>query len=201
MPAPPLVIGLTGGIGSGKSAATACFEALGVPVIDADRVARDVVAPGAPALRQVVDLLGPEVLAADGSLDRRAVRERVFNAPALRQALEAILHPVIRRRTSELLDGLDPTPYAILAIPLLVETGGHPRVHRILVVDCPEALQIERTTARDGTSAQAVRKIMDVQASRANRLAVADDVIVNDGDLEALRAQVQMLHERYKQSP
>ena len=141
------------------------------------------------------------MLTADGALDRRAVRERVFEKPALRQALESILHPLIRARTGELLDSLGPAPYAILAIPLLVETGGHPRVTRTLVVDCPEALQIERTVARDGTEPQAVRKIMDAQVSRARRLAAADDVIVNDGDFESLRAQVAVLHERYKQSP
>lgn len=191
-----LVIGLTGGIGSGKSTVTALFTALGIPVIDADQVAREMVAPGSPALQQVVDRFGSDVLNPDGSLNRARMRELVFADPETRRDLEAILHPRIRTATSEQLAGLD-TPYAILAIPLLVETSGTDRVDRVLVVDLPEQQQIERVCSRDNITEEQARAILTAQCSRAQRLAAADDVIDNSGDREALAAQVRALHEKY----
>lgn len=198
MPRRPLRIGLTGGIASGKTTVADLFAARGVPVLDTDRIARDVVAPGTPGLREVVAAFGPGVLAADGSLDRRALRERVFANPAERRRLESLLHPRIRaelERRSAAAGG----PYQVLVIPLLVEGGGQTRVDRVLVVDCPEDVQLARLMARDGGTEAAARAILAAQASREERLAVADDVIVNDGPREALEAAVAALDTRYRQ--
>jgi dephospho-CoA kinase len=192
-----LRIGLTGGIASGKSAVADLFAARGVPVLDTDQIARDVVAPGTPGLAEVVAAFGPGVLAADGRLDRRALRERVFADPADRRRLEAILHPRIRaelERRSAQAGG----PYQILVIPLLVEGGGQIRVDRVLVVDCPEDLQLARLVARDGVTESSARAILAAQASRAERLAAADDVIENDGPREALETAVADLDARYR---
>ena len=191
-----LVIGLTGGIGSGKSTVTALFTALGIPVIDTDRIAREVVLPGSPVLQQVVDRFGTEALNPDGTLNRVRMRERVFADPGARLALEAILHPPIRAATVEHLAALD-SPYAVLAIPLLVETNGTDRVDRVLVVDLPEQQQIERVCSRDGITQEQARAILAAQCSREQRLAAADDVIDNGGDREKLASQVRALHEKY----
>jgi dephospho-CoA kinase len=193
----PYRIGLTGGIASGKTTVSDLFASRGVPVIDSDVIARDVVAPGQPALQAIVARFGPQVLQADGSLDRRQLRTRVFADPAARRDLEAITHPAIRAemdRRSALAGG----EYQILAIPLLVEGGGRGRVARVLVVDCPESLQLQRLMARDGTGEAQARAMIAAQASREARLAVADDVIVNDGDLERLRERVGILDAQYR---
>jgi dephospho-CoA kinase len=193
----PYRIGLTGGIASGKTTVSDLFASRGVPVIDSDVIARDVVAPGQPALQAIVARFGPQVLQADGSLDRRQLRTRVFADPAARRDLEAITHPAIRAemdRRSALAGG----EYQILAIPLLVEGGGRGRVARVLVVDCPESLQLQRLMARDGTGEAQARAMIAAQASREARLAVADDVIVNDGDLERLRERVGILDSQYR---
>lgn len=191
-----LVVGLTGGIGSGKSTAAAMFAARGVPVIDTDAIAREVVAPGTPGLAQAAAAFGPGVLTPAGTLDRGALRERVFADPATRRRLEGILHPLIRARVAERLAATD-AAYAIVVVPLLVESGGWPSVHRVLVVDAPESLQRTRAAARDGISMEQVDAVMNAQISREGRLAGADDVLVNDSDLPALERAVERLHRRY----
>lgn len=189
-------MGLTGGIASGKSTVSRLFEALGVPVIDADEVARAVVAPGTPLLARIAGRFGPGILAADGSLDRRALRARVFAEPALRRELESLTHPAIRDEM-EARSRRAGGRYQIFAIPLLAEQGRSGRVDRVLVVDCSEALQRARLRARDGSSAAEVEAMLAAQATRADRLAIADDVILNEGDLGALRDRVQELHRDY----
>lgn len=193
---PPLVIGLTGGIGSGKSAVAERFAALSVPVIDADELARSVVEQNQPAYAEIVREFGDSVLTDTGELDRRAMRERVFADPDRRRRLEAIIHPRVYAEIERRLETLD-APYAVVVVPLLVETGGTNLVDRVLVVDAPEALQIERVSRRDGTTAAAVRRILAVQLDRETRLQAADDVIENDAAEDALDAKVSALHQRY----
>ena len=195
----PLRIGLTGGIASGKSMVSQRFAELGVPVIDADVASRKVVEPGKPGLAQVVQRFGVGVLDADGQLDRRALRNLIFRDSSLRQALDAILHPLIRDEM-EREAGEAKGPYVIMAIPLLVESGtAGKRVDRVLVVDADEMLQIQRLHARDGASAEQARTILASQASRAARLACADDVLLNAGSVAELRQAVDRLHEQYLQ--
>ena len=190
-------VGLTGGIASGKSTVARRFAARGVPVIDADEVARELVAPGEPTLAAVVRRFGPGVLRADGSLDRRALRSQVFASSDARRDLEAILHPPIRA-TMERLAGSAQGPYVILSIPLLVEGGdARSRVDRILVVDTTEEEQLARLQARDGSSREEARAMLAAQASRAVRLALADDVLDNSADLATLDTRVEALHRRY----
>ncbi len=191
-------VALTGGIASGKSAVAALFTAHGVPVVDSDVIAREVVAPGSPALEAIRRRFGDGVLQADGSLDRRALREQVFANPAARRDLEAITHPAIRARMqawSQTAVG----PYQIHMIPLLIEGGGRRDFDRVLVVDCPEQLQVQRVMQRDGVDEISARNVLAAQASRAERLAIADDVIVNDGDRDKLSIEVDALHRRYLQ--
>lgn len=196
----PYRIGLTGGIASGKSTVANLFAALGIPVIDADAIARDVVAPGTALLSRIRAEFGDEVIAADGSLDRRALRARVFGdtaeAGAARKRLEALTHPAIRAEMDARCAAAG-GPYQILAIPLLVEGGSRSRVDRVLVVDAEEATQIRRLQARDGSTLAQARALIAAQASRAERLAAADDVIRNEGDLKALAREVERLHGRY----
>lgn len=192
-------IGLTGGIASGKSALEKAFAAHGIVVADADLLAREVVAPGEPALAAVVERFGRDVLQADGQLDRAALRVRVFGDPDQRRALEAILHPAIRARL-EAICRAAPGPYAIATVPLLTEGGGraaYPWLHRILVVDTPAAVQKARLMQRDGIDATLADQMMAAQASRAERLALADDIVVNDGDLAHLQRAADQLHARY----
>lgn len=192
-------IGLTGGIASGKTTVANLFAALGATIVDTDLLAREVVALGSPLLAQIADHFGPAILAADGSLDRRELRSRVFADPAERHWLEALTHPAIRALTDERCDAA-PGPYSIVAIPLLVETGAGARFDRVLVVDCDPALQLARLTARDGTTQEEAKRMLAAQASREARLAAADDIIVNDGDIASLRAQVERLHLQYVQA-
>ncbi len=192
----PLVIGVTGGIGSGKSTVCSEFSRYGIPVFDTDQVAREVVVPGSPGLAAVVAAFGTEVLAADGALDRAALRKIVFADPTRRAGLEAILHPRIRSRVQELIAQVT-MPYCLLGIPLLVERGNHSQVDRILVVDCSEAAQIARVMARDKLTEQEVTAIMRTQATRQERLDKADDVVINASELSAIQAQVKALHARY----
>jgi dephospho-CoA kinase len=195
----PLRIGLTGGIASGKSTVTQRFAELGVPVIDADVASRIVVEPGTAGLAQVVARFGAGVLHADGQLDRRALRDLIFKDASLRQALDAILHPLIRAEM-EREAAQAKAPYVVMAIPLLVEGGNAgKRVDRVLVVDADETLQIQRLQARDGGSQEQARAILSSQASRAARLAVADDVLLNSGTVAELRQAVDRLHEKYLQ--
>ena len=191
-----LRVGLTGGIASGKTTVSRLFARLGVPIIDTDVIARDVVAPGTALLQQVEQDLGPGLIGADGSLQRRPLRERVFADPDARQRLEALLHPAIRAEVARQ-SAQAAGPYHILVIPLLVEAQGRIPVDRVLVVDCPEQLQIQRLRARDGGSAGQAQAMLGAQTSRAARLAAADDVIVNDGDPGRLEAAVAALHQKY----
>jgi dephospho-CoA kinase len=227
-------VGLTGGIGSGKSTVADCFAALGVSVIDTDVIARDLTAPGGAALEEIRAVFGETVMQADGTLDRAALRRRVFADGVARRQLEAILHPRIRRLVEQTLATLT-APYALIVIPLLVQRQDHPQgagrgckadksatttprpkgerlaaypsrveaggyrdmLNRVLVVDCPEDVQIARVKARSGLAQDEIKAILAAQAGRAERLAVADDIIVNTATLEALRAEVAALHQRY----
>jgi dephospho-CoA kinase len=191
------VVGLTGGIGSGKSAAANCFAAHGVAVVDTDAIAHELTAIGGAAMPALVSAFGAEVATADGALDRAYMRRLAFADPSARKRLEAILHPMIRTLSAERCQ-LARTPYVILAVPLLVESGTYrQRCNRIAVVDCPESLQISRVMTRSGLSEDEVRAIMANQTSRDERLAIADDVIANDGDLAALENRVGELHCSY----
>lgn len=192
----PLLIALTGGIASGKSAVAEMFARLGVPVLDTDQIARDVVEPGTPALARLVAEFGSDILDADGRLDRARMRERVFGDPAQRKRLEAITHPAIREELaarSAQAGGL----YQIHVIPLLIEGGRRHEYDRVLVVDTGEEDQIKRLLARDGSSLEQARQILAAQVSRDERLDAADDVIVNTGTLEDLHEFVQTLHRNY----
>ena len=191
-------IGVTGGIGSGKSSAAALFSELGAEVVDTDDIAHALTRPGGQAIPGIRAAFGATAIAADGSLDRAAMRERVFADPAQRKVLEGILHPVIRAEARRRVSGSG-APYVLLVVPLLLESAGYPDlVQRVLVIDCDESLQISRTMQRSGLTAEAVRAIMAAQLPRQERLARADDVLHNDGDLAGLRAQVAALHERYR---
>jgi dephospho-CoA kinase len=191
-----LRIGLTGGIGSGKSTVCDIFRELGVPVIDSDVIARDLVEPGTVALQQITSLFGAQILLEDGHLDRVQMRELVFNDRDKRDQLEALLHPLIRQEMQRQISTLD-TPYLILAIPLLLEKQWQHQLDRVLVIDCNEALQRERASKRDGSSRQTIERIMASQIPRQARTAGADDLIDNSGSIERLRAQVKGLHHRY----
>jgi dephospho-CoA kinase len=196
MSARPFRVGLTGGIASGKSTATKFFGALGVPIIDTDQLARDVVEPGQPPLERLVERFGTSILTEDGHLDRPALRTIVFSDPKARADLEALTHPAIgaavEARSAEA-GGV----YQILVLPLLVEKSLGSQLGRVLVVDCDEELQIRRLQARDGSTVEQAQAILNAQASRSARLKAAHDVIKNDGDMSAVRDQVAVLHARY----
>lgn len=191
-------VALTGGVASGKSTVERLFASRGIEIVDADHVAREVVAAGTAGLADIVEIFGTDVLSADGSLDRRAMRERVFADERARRQLEAIIHPrvreVLRQRASEV-----HSAYGMLVIPLLVESGDYAWVNRVLVVDVPREVQRERLLKRDGISRELAEAMLNAQASREQRLAVADDVIDNSADLESLDDAVERLHRRYLQ--
>lgn len=196
------VVGLTGGIGSGKSAAAERFRTCGAAMVDTDAIAHELTAPGGEAIAPLREAFGPAILTPEGSLDRTVMRQRVFADPEERIRLEAILHPLIRAESEARLRRLASADfsYAVLVVPLLVETGAYrERVDRICVVDCAEETQITRVQARSGLGRTAVQAIMAAQAGRDERRGVADDIIDNDGGLDALYAQVDRLHERYRQ--
>ena len=190
------VVGLTGGIGSGKSAVARCFERLGITVINADIASRKVVEPGMPALAAIAERFGDTILLPDGQLDRAALRQRIFTDPAAKTWLEQLLHPLIRIWIQDQLAAA-PGPYVVLESPLLLETSQHQRMSRVLVVDVPEAVQIARATARDANSEEQIRAIMASQMPRAERLARADDVVDNSGSLGQLQQQIDVLHGHY----
>jgi len=192
----PWILGLTGGIGSGKSAAAEHFAALGVHVVDADHAARWVVEPGRAALAKIAEHFGADVLQADGQLNRGALRSLIFADPQQRLWLESLLHPLIREEIALNLAKAQ-SPYAILVSPLLVESGQHATTQRVLVIDAPQALQIQRTLLRDNTSEEQIQAILKAQASREERLSFADNVLINDKDLKALHTQVERLHQTY----
>ena len=189
----PMIVALTGGLASGKSEAARRFGALGVPVIDADAVARDLVEPGAPALEEIVTAFGSGVLDEQGRLDRARMRERVFDDDGGRRKLESILHPRVRDAMRIFADASD-APYVLFVIPLLVETGQERTMDRVIVVDAPRELRASRARARDGSAPETITAMMDRQASRADRLAAADIVIENAGDLAALHERVDAAH-------
>lgn len=191
------VVGLTGGIGSGKSAAADRFAAHGIAVVDADAIAHELTAADGAAMPALRAAFGRDVAAAGGALDRPRMRRLAFADPAVRRRLEGILHPLIRELAAERCRAAD-SPYVILAVPLLVESGTYrERCDRIVVVDCPEVLQIARVMARNGLGEAEVRAILATQAARGQRLAAADDVLANDGDLAILEARIGDLHQRY----
>ena len=192
-----LIVGLTGGIGSGKTAASDAFAELGAPIVDTDLLARDVVAPGQPALSEIIETFGSDCLLADGRLDRATLRARIFSRQELRVQLESILHPRIRALTLERIAQIS-APYCVVVVPLLVESGMRALMDRVLVVDVPETIQIQRVTERDGTDPKQAKLVIESQANREQRLAAADDVIVNTGTLETLRARVVELDRLYR---
>ena len=191
-----LVVGITGGIGSGKSAVTRRLEQHGITVVDADVVARIVVEPGKPALTQIAEHFGADILQADGTLDRAALRARVFQDEAERRWLERLTHPLIGQ---EIVDQISASrsPYTVLSSPLLLDTSQKALVECVVVVDVPEALQIARTAQRDNNDEAQVKRIMAAQLSREARLALADIVIDNSGSLEDLELQVDELHKEF----
>jgi dephospho-CoA kinase len=199
----PYTVGLTGGIGSGKSTAAAQFERHGVEVVDTDAIAHQLTVPGGAAIPAIRAAFGDPFIGADGAMDRARMRERVFRLPAERARLEAILHPLIRAESERARQAAaGRSAYVILMIPLLVEAARHDpgwraRFDRVAVVDCSEAIAVRRVMARSGLTADAVQRIQGAQASRAERLAAADDVIDNDGGPEALAPRVKMLHQMY----
>ncbi len=189
------VVALTGGVASGKSAVTDRLAQLGVPVFDADAVTRELCAPGQPALREIAERFGSTVIAPDGTLDRRALREIVFADESARRALEAILHPRVRERLAMLASGVG-DPYCVLAIPLLAEGHRYPWIDRVVVVDAPDAVRLDRLMRRDRIDEALARRMLASQASRAARLGIADEVIDNSGSLEDLLAATDALHRR-----
>nr|WP_298375628.1 dephospho-CoA kinase [uncultured Halomonas sp.] len=196
----PLTIGVTGGIASGKSAVARAFEDHGIPWVDADDVAREVVMAGEPALAEIAEHFGPDVIDAEGQLNRRALRAIVFKDEAERRWLESVTHPRIRKRLFEHLDAMRASgaPYHLLVSPLLFESGQRELVDRCLVIDVPESVQIARTMARDDSDEAQARSIVNAQMPRKQRLAMADDVIDNQGDHAALAEQVAVLDARYR---
>jgi len=189
-------VGLTGGIGSGKTTVANGFSALGVPVIDTDQLARELVEPGQPALNEIIATFGSEAITADGHLDRDYMRQLIFTDSERKSQLEAILHPRIRQRIRTLLADIR-SPYCIVVIPLLLEARQMDLVDRILVVDLPENEQLTRVAARDSLSDNAVMAIINSQTDRNTRLAAADDIIVNDRGMSELTGSIQKLHRRY----
>jgi len=194
----PMIVALTGGVASGKTAVSDRFAELGVPVVDTDVIAREVVAPGSPGLAEVEATFGPDAVRADGRLDRVELRRKIFDDPAARDRLEAILHPRIADEAHRRLAGLE-APYAILVVPLLVESGLFEDADRLLVVDVPEQVQIQRLIDRDGSTCEQAEAMLAAQASRDRRLARADDVIDNTGTLEELHRRVDGLAEQYRE--
>ncbi|ENX40695.1 dephospho-CoA kinase [Acinetobacter courvalinii] len=192
------ILGITGGIGSGKSAATQWFESQGISVVDADVVAREVVEPGQPALQAIQQAFGDWVLLEDGNLDRRALREHIFQFPEARQTLEKITHPAIRQSIIQQLQQAE-SPYVILVSPLLFETNQHQLTHHTLLVDADEQTQLQRASQRDGQSEEQIRKIIAAQMPRAQKQQLANDIVVNDGLLEHLHQQLKPLHLSYLQ--
>jgi dephospho-CoA kinase len=194
------IIGLTGGVASGKSALEREFIERGIVVSDADLIARRIVEPGQPALQAVVEHFGSTVLATDGRLDRAALRQRIFNDDDARRALEAILHPIIRTQLQDECRAA-PGPYAVAMIPLLTEGGGrehYPWLDRILLVDAPDEVRKARLMQRDGIDATLAQRMIDAQASRQQRLAIADDIVANDGELSQLEEVIAELDGRYR---
>ncbi|XZT80035.1 dephospho-CoA kinase [Acinetobacter baumannii] len=190
------ILGITGGIGSGKSAATQWFESQGIQVVDADIVAREVVEKGQPALQKIQQTFGDWVLQPDGSLDRRALREYIFQNPQARHTLEQITHPAIRQSIIQQLQNRK-SPYVILVSPLLFETNQHELVNHTLLIDASEQTQIQRASQRDGQNQEQIQKIIAAQMPRERKRELANDIVFNDGLLEHLYQQLELLHQSY----
>ena len=189
-------VGLTGGIGSGKSTISDLFSTLGADIIDTDEIARALTGSGQPAVQKIKEQFGSEVVQGDGALDRERMRALAFSDPSARETLQNILHPLIREEVQSRLSRTK-APYAIVVVPLLVESRGYKFADRILVVDCSEEQQVERVMHRSGLAEKQVKAIMATQASRSDRLAAANDVISNDSGIAELRAKVGQLHQKY----
>lgn len=195
----PFTVALTGGIGSGKSAVADLFAARGAALVDTDVIAHALTGPGAPGSRALAEAFGADCLGTDGALDRRKMRERAFGDPAAKARLEAILHPLIRAEAQVRTAAATAAPYVLVVVPLLTAASSYAQqADRVLVVDCPEALQVARVVQRSGLTEAEVRAIMATQTTRAERLAMADDIITNDGPREALAPQVTSLDARYR---
>ena len=192
----PLIVGLTGGIGSGKTTVSKMFEKLGVPVIDADVIAHDIVKPGQPGLDKIKQHFPDEYFNSDGSLDRNVMRQAIFNKPELKKKLESLLHPIVYSEISRRCKLIN-YPYCLVVIPLLLESGGEDYVDRVLVVTTHQGHQISRVSSRDEVSHEDVEKILAHQARQEARLEIADDIIENNAELEALESKVQRLHHQY----
>ena len=192
-----LIIGLTGGIGSGKTAASDYFQQLGIDVVDADIVSRQVVEPGTPALDEINQHFGGDLLLADKSLDRAKLRSIIFQDPQAKQWLEQLLHPIIATTIQQQLQA-SRSPYSILVSPLLFETQQHELTHRNLLIDCPEDIQVQRATQRDNNSEEEIKRIIAQQTSRQVRQQKADDIIINDTDLSSLYKKIDDLHSKYR---
>ena len=191
-----LKIGLTGGIGSGKSTVCKIFSEFGVPVIDADIIAHSLVRPGMPALEEIAKTFGKELISNDGTLDRKKIRDQIFANDTERKKLENILHPAVYKEISVQVENII-SKYCIISIPLLIETDASDTVDRILVIDVPRELQLQRASNRDKTNKSDIKSIIDSQISREDRLAAADDIVNNDGNIENLHRQISGLHEYY----
>ncbi len=191
-----LKIGLTGGIGSGKTTAANLFHELGIPVIDADNIAHTLVSKGQPALREIVRNFGAAILDEDGSLDRDKLRDIIFSSPSQKKLLESILHPLVYKEMQRQMDSMD-RPYVILSIPLLLETGMQHLVDRILVIDCPVEIQFERVKQRNGLTDDRIASIIGAQIPRTKRISAADDIVNNSGSTSKLAEQIKKLHNLY----
>jgi dephospho-CoA kinase len=191
-----LKIGLTGGIGSGKSTACEIFSELGIPVIDADIIAHDLVRPGKPAFEEITKIFGKEIISNDGTLDRKKIRDQIFANETERKKLEDILHPAIYREITHQTENLN-SGYCIISIPLLLETGASGIVDRVLIIDVSREFQLSRASVRDSSSKSDIEAIIDSQISREDRLAAAADIIDNEGDIDRLRKKITELHEFY----
>ncbi|EMR7680096.1 dephospho-CoA kinase [Yersinia enterocolitica] len=190
------IVALTGGIGSGKSTVANAFANLGVPLVDADIIARQMVEPGMPALMEIASRYGETILHTDGTLNRAALRKKIFSEPQEKAWLNSLLHPLIQQETQSQLANID-EPYVLWVVPLLVENGLHHRANRVLVVDVAPEIQLARTMARDGITRQQAEDILASQVSRQQRLACADDIIDNSGDPIVIAPQVTLLHQQY----
>lgn len=193
---PPLLVALTGGVASGKTSVSNRLAENGAPVVDTDLIAREVIAPGSDGLDQLVEEFGPEILDDDGTLDRRMMRERIFEQPLQRERLEAVLHPLIEREARRRIAQHQDADYVVLVVPLLVESGLFGDADRVVVVDVPESIQIQRLLERDGIDRAMAESMLSAQATREKRLASADEVIDNSGSLKELRQAIDELHER-----
>jgi len=192
------VVGVTGGIGSGKTTVANLFAELGAAVVDTDAIAHELTGPQGAAMPEIIRVFGKGILRTDGSLDRAAMRQLCFSDPDARRRLEAILHPMIRSESVNRCQNASHAPYVLLVVPLLVESGAYrEHIDRILVIDCAESVQVARVMARSHLSADEIRAIMATQASREIRRAAADDILTNDNDLDELQPQVLHLHQQY----